>query len=165
MTDTDESGPTETTEEPFRLSGPWGRHAVKTFLDETVVPIRLSCRTPSGGLWMLSLWFLYRDEALWCATGADADIVSFLEADPHVAFEVSVNDPPYRGVRGQGTVTLEPDPQKDLLRDLIERYLGGTESNLATRLLSADREETTIRIDPTRVATWDYTDRMADTSD
>ena len=151
-------------DDPYPLTGPWNHAELTKFLDEAVIPIRLSCRTPSGNLWMVSLWYRYQNDSLWCATGADADIVSFLRESPHVAFEISVNEPPYRGVRGQGTVTLEPDPEKSLLRDLLERYLGGTDSTLVETLLSAAREEMTLRIEPTRLATWDYSDRMADDS-
>jgi nitroimidazol reductase NimA-like FMN-containing flavoprotein (pyridoxamine 5'-phosphate oxidase superfamily) len=109
---------------------------------------------------MLSLWFLYRDGAFWCATSATADVVDYLAADDHVAFEISTNEPPYKGVRGNGTASVEPDDQKALLRELLERYLGGTDSGLADRLLSPDREEVTIRIDPDRLYTWDFSDRM-----
>jgi hypothetical protein len=113
---------------------------------------------------MLSLWYLLRDDALWCATSAEADLVTFLETDAGVAFEVSENEPPYRGVRGSAEATVYPDEGKDLLRDLLERYLGGTDSRLARRLLDEGREEVRIRIDPTRTHTWDYTSRMRDTS-
>lgn len=113
---------------PFEVGGPWSPTALREFLDDATVPIRLSCHTPSGGLWVLSLWYRYADGQFQCATGADADIVRFLRADPQVAFEVSVNHPPYQGVRGQGTATIEPDPEKTVLRDLLERYLGGTDS-------------------------------------
>ncbi|MFB6082686.1 MAG: pyridoxamine 5'-phosphate oxidase family protein [Halorientalis sp.] len=162
---TDSDSPTETdgdTEQPWTPSGPWTRDEAETFLTESQVPIRLSCHTPGGGLWMLSLWYEFRDGSLWCATAASADVVAFLEDDPGVAFEVSVNDPPYRGVRGQGRATVEPDPEKAVLRSLLERYLGDTDSGLARRLLDRDSEEVSIRIDPTRVATWDYADRMGD---
>lgn len=150
---------------PFPITGAWSHDRMAAFLDDAVIPIRLGCRTPRGGLWMLSLWFEYRDGALWCATGESADVVTYLRADPGVSFEVSVNQPPYRGVRGRGTVTIEPDPQKELLRDLLERYLGDTDSPLARRLLSADRDEVTLRIDPSKIYTWDYTERMTDATE
>ena len=160
--DDQDSRSDESTDDPVSPTGPWDHRTLAAFLDDAVVPIRLSCRTPSGGLWMLSLWYRYQDEQFQCATGADADVVRFLREDPHVAFEVSVNEPPYRGVRGQGTATIEADPEKTLLRDLLDRYLGGTDSDLAGRLLAGDREEVTITIQPTRLATWDYRDRMTD---
>jgi nitroimidazol reductase NimA-like FMN-containing flavoprotein (pyridoxamine 5'-phosphate oxidase superfamily) len=164
VTDSDRRSGTE-TDGSWDPSGPWTREEAATFLTDSRVPIRLSCRTPGGGLWMLSLWYEYRDGALHCATAASADVVTFLDHDPGVAFEVSVNDPPYRGVRGQGEATVEPDPEKTVLRSLLQRYLGGTDSALAQQLLDKDREEVTIRIDPSHVATWDYSQRMADTQD
>ena len=66
------------------------------------------------------------------------------------------------GVRGSAEATLDPDADKRLLRELITRYLGGTDSPLARRLLDADREEIRIRLDPTQAHTWDYSERMRD---
>jgi len=143
-------------------TGAWSEAEATAYLEDATVPVRLACRTPDGGLWMLSLWFLYRDGAFRCATGADADVVGYLERDPSVSFEVSDNEPPYRGVRGAGTATIEPDDDKALLRELIERYLGGTDNTLADRLLVEGREEVHISIDPTKLYTWDFTERMGD---
>jgi nitroimidazol reductase NimA-like FMN-containing flavoprotein (pyridoxamine 5'-phosphate oxidase superfamily) len=111
---------------------------------------------------MLSLWYRYRDGRFEMATSASADVVEYLEHDPGVAFEVSTNDPPYMGVRGSGTASLDHDAGKALLRELLERYLGGTDSELASWLLREDREEVRITVDPAKLYTWDYSDRMAD---
>jgi hypothetical protein len=43
---------------------------------------------------MLSLWYQLAKGALWCATARDADVVSYLDSDSRVAFEISVNQPP-----------------------------------------------------------------------
>jgi nitroimidazol reductase NimA-like FMN-containing flavoprotein (pyridoxamine 5'-phosphate oxidase superfamily) len=149
-----------------RYTGAWDADATAAFLSETTVPLRLACLTPGERLWMLSLWFRWDDEApaLWCATSAGADVVSYLESNDEVAFEASTNDPPYRGVRGNGTATIHPDPEKELLEALIVRYLGDTDSDLARGLLSGDREEVRIRIDPRRLYSWDFSDRMKDVS-
>jgi len=143
-----------------RLTGDWDRERTEQFLDEQTIPVRLATHTPQGGLWMLSLWYRYRDGALECATGANAKVVEYLRSDEAVAFEVSTNDVPYRGVRGAGTADLAPDDDKAVLRDLIERYLGDTDSRLARSLLSPDREEVRIRVDIDRAYTWDFSDRM-----
>ena len=147
-----------------RLAGAWNEAETEAFLDSATVPLRLSCHANGESLWMLSLWFLYRDDAFWCATSANADVVDYLADDDHVAFEISTNDPPYKGVRGNGAATVEADPEKALLRELLERYLGGTDSDLADRLLSPERDEVTIRIDPDRLYTWDFSDRMPEAS-
>ncbi len=148
-----------------RLTGAWDLTQTETFLSMTTVPLRLSCRTRGDSLWMLSLWYCYDDDALWCATSATADVVEYLENDDRVAFEISTNEPPYKGVRGNGTASVEADSEKKLLRRLLERYLGGTDSSLADRLLSPERDEVRIRIDPSRVYTWDFTDRMQKAAD
>ncbi|WP_265110965.1 pyridoxamine 5'-phosphate oxidase family protein [Halosolutus halophilus] len=151
----------------MNVRGPLSAAEIRSFLAETTIPIRLACQTPAGNLWMVSLWYRHRstgDDAdgwvLQCATGADADIVAFLREHSAVAFEISTNQPPYRGVRGRGTASIDPDPEKETLRDLLERYLDGTDSSLARNLLREDRNEVTITIDPAVVSSWDYTDRM-----
>lgn len=146
----------------MRVTGVWSLTAAIDFLEETRVPVRLACRTSGQTLWMVSLWYRYSDGRLQCATASTADIVRYLEDDPHVAFEVSTNRPPYRGVRGNGTASLRPDRDRTLLRALLDRYLGGTDSTLAETLLDPDREETAIDIEPDRLYTWDFSDRMAD---
>jgi nitroimidazol reductase NimA-like FMN-containing flavoprotein (pyridoxamine 5'-phosphate oxidase superfamily) len=146
------------------FTGVWSAAEVEAFLERTTVPLRLACTTPSGRLWMVSLWFRYRDGTIRCATSSRADVVRYLREDPHVAFEVSTNDPPYSGVRGNGTATVEPDADKETLRTLLERYLGGTDSAFARRLLSSDREEVALRVEPDRMYSWDFTDRMRDAS-
>jgi nitroimidazol reductase NimA-like FMN-containing flavoprotein (pyridoxamine 5'-phosphate oxidase superfamily) len=145
-----------------QFSGVWSPEEIDDFLTETTVPIRVSCRTPRDDLWMLSLWYEYVDGEFRCATGKDADIVEFLQSTEEVAFEVSTNDPPYRGVRGRGTASLGPDEDKRQLRVLLERYLGGTDSSLARSLLAPEREEVRIRITPEKLYSWDFSERMGD---
>lgn len=144
------------------VRGAWSRAQLESFLDKTTVPLRLAARTRSDYPWIVPLWYVYRAGAFHCAPGRLADVVDFLDRDARLGFDVSTNEPPYRGVRGAGEATVEPDPDKQLLRDVLVRYLGGTDSSLADRLLAADREEVRIEIEPARLVTWDYTDRMAD---
>lgn len=164
----------------MKVRGSRSRDDITAFLETQRIPIRLGCRTPSGHLWLVSLWYRYRsgeadeggrktdeggdDWRLECATSADADVVDYLRENPDVAFEISTNDLPYAGVRGRGTASIEPDPEKDVLRDLLERYLGGTDSELAQGLLREDRDEVVLTIDPAIVYGWDYSDRMEDPS-
>ena len=142
-------------------TGTWSAAEAAAFLGATTVPLRLAYHTPAGQLWIVSLWYRYADGHLECATASTADVVAGLEADPAVAFEVSTEDPPYAGVRGRGRAAIEPDPEKALLRRLLRRYLGGTATPLADRLLADGRDEVTIRIDVERAYSWDFTDRMA----
>jgi RNase P/RNase MRP subunit POP5 len=144
----------------MKLSGTYDRDEVDSFLTETVVPIRIACETPRGRLWMVSLWFRYGDGVISCATARSADLVTYLDHRDHVAFEVSTNDPPYRGVRGNGSVSVSRDEGKELLRELLTRYLGGTDSSLARGLLDRSVEEVAIELTPITVYSWDFSDRM-----
>lgn len=148
----------------MKVRGSLSRDAVATFLETQTIPVRLGCRTPADHPWMVSLWYRYRavDDGwrLECATSAEADVVAYLRDTPEVSFEVSTNDPPYAGVRGRGKASLEPDPEKEVLRDLLERYLGDTDSELARTLLREDRDEVTITLEPAVVYGWDFSDRM-----
>jgi len=142
--------------------GAWTGDDVETFLQETTVPIRLATRRPDGSPWVITLWYRYRDGAFECATQATADVVGFLRHDPSVGFDVSTNRIPYRGIRGNGTVSISTDGATAVLGDLVERYLGGTDSSLAEWLLADDREEVRIQVEPHTIYSWDYADRMAD---
>ncbi len=148
----------------MKLTGPWEREGVDRFLADARIPVRVGCHTPAGHPWLVSVWFEW-DGAIHCATGADADLITFLDADDHVSFEVSTNDPPYKGVRGRGQATVAPDADKQRLRSLLERYLGGVDNAVGDRLLRPEREEVHIRIDPVRLHSWDFSDRMPDASE
>jgi hypothetical protein len=50
----------------------------------------------------------------------------------------------------------------EVLRDLVERYLGGADSSLARELLREDRREVRIEIEAETLFSWDYGARMRD---
>jgi nitroimidazol reductase NimA-like FMN-containing flavoprotein (pyridoxamine 5'-phosphate oxidase superfamily) len=143
-------------------SGSWSRQQVDEFLVAVTVPIRLACTGADGFPRVVSLWFQYQEGGIHCVTHQDSKLVALLRREQRVGFEVSPNDPPYHGVRGQGMATLQPLGEADTLAVLLERYLGGLESGLAKWLLSRSHEEILVRIDPTRLFSWDYRERMAD---
>ncbi len=122
--------------------------------------MRLACLTGSGSPLVLSLWFLYREGALWCASRPRARVVHHLERDARCAFEVARDAPPYRGVRGQGRARVLRGAGGRLLGELVERYLGAADSRLARQPLAGATDEVAIRITPTRLVSWDYTERM-----
>ena len=144
----------------MNVRGMLTQDSVESFLTESTIPVRLGCRTPNDRLWIVALWYRFDGGSIQCATAAQADIVRYLQRNPDVAFDVSTNDPPYRGVRGNGTASVDADPEKEVLRGLLDRYLGGDESPLARRLLSDDRDEVTITVEPESVYGWDYSERM-----
>ena len=133
------------------------------YLSEIRIPLRLSCITASGWPSVLSLWYLYREGNLYCATQETAKVVSYLRHDPRCAFEIAADQPPYCGVRGQGMAVLDVQLGSEILQQLLTRYLGSTDSPLAQRLLAQSQHEMAIIIQPSKVFTWNYTSRMKDT--
>ena len=87
--------------EPSRKYGSWSGAEIEAFLAETLIPMRLSITTSSGPL-IVPLWFEYLEGQLLSCSPADSLLVSSLRKQANVAFDVSTNDLPYRGVRGRG---------------------------------------------------------------
>ena len=141
------------------LAGPWDIATIEQYLQSTVIPVRLATAGRNGPL-VQSMWFLWRDCRLWCATQDSAVVVHRLQADPHCAFEVAGDMPPYRGVRGQGVAEIVKSDGKDVLHQLLHRYLGGTHSGLASWLLSRADHEVAISIRPDHMTSWDFRSRM-----
>ena len=144
--------------------GAWSEQETESFLEEALVPLRLACNGSTGHPVLASLWFLPLEGKLWCATQRTADVVSILTRDLRCAFEVSVEAPPYRGVRGPALASLHEDRGEEILRSLIDRYLHGSNSKLAGLLLSRVQQETAIEITPNRLTTWDYSERMRESN-
>lgn len=141
-------------------SGPWSAESVERWLADTVIPLRLATSGSDGPI-VQSLWFLYDDGALWCATQADSTVTKRARREPRVGWEVSPDLPPYKGVRGRGSVSVvnDADFAEDVLRSLIVRYgQGGTE--LESWLLSRVSTEVALRIDDLVVTSWDFSPRM-----
>ena len=141
-------------------SGPWDSGAIEGWLQKTVIPLRLATTGGSGPI-VQSLWFLYDDGALWCATQSDSMVAGRVRREPRVGWEVSPDEPPYRGARGRGTLTVveDPDLAGDVLRRLIARY-GQQGTDLERWLLSRVATEVALRIDDLAVTSWDFSPRM-----
>jgi len=130
------------------------------YLHKARIPIRLSCRTESGWPFVLSLWYLYRDGMLYCATVEDARVVKYLENEPRCGYEIAADLPPYCGVRGQARAKIDPDQGPEILEALLYRYLGGLENPLAENLLKDVDREVALVLDPINCFQWDFSQRM-----
>jgi nitroimidazol reductase NimA-like FMN-containing flavoprotein (pyridoxamine 5'-phosphate oxidase superfamily) len=148
----------------MNIKGPWSAAQIRRHLDESIIPARVAVLTPGGAPLVLSLWFMHRDGAIWCACNRRARLVKLLERDPRCGFEIAAEAPPYRGVRGQGTATLAPPRGAEVLAALLARYRVSAHSTLAATLTSeaARGNEMAIRIDPAWMTSWDFSARMAD---
>lgn len=130
------------------------------YLNAVRIPLRLACTTDSGWPVVVSLWFQYRDGQLFCATRKSARVISYLLNNPRCAFEIAGDLPPYCGVRGQAIAQIDDKLGVEILGQLLERYLGGTDSALAKNLLAKRENEVAIMLKPINIFTWDFSSRM-----
>lgn len=131
------------------------------YLDAVRIPLRLACNTISDWPLVISLWFLHQDGLLYCATQRSAKIVAHLQNDSRCAFEIAADQPPYCGIRGQANARIDETLGVEILERLLIRYLGDTKNDLADNLLAKSATEVAIVLNPIRIFTWDFTDRMA----
>lgn len=133
---------------------------VQEFLETVHIPIRLACKTKTGWPAVVSLWYLHQDGLLYCATQRSAKIVSYLEYDPRCAFEISEDYPPYCGIRGQARASIDSCLGAAVLKKLLVRYLGDSQNPLAKNLLARSDAEVAIVLEPIRIFSWDFSERM-----
>ncbi|WP_373097072.1 pyridoxamine 5'-phosphate oxidase family protein [Zhongshania sp.] len=130
------------------------------FLNNNLIPVRLAAIDKDGFPVICSLWFIYQDGELLCASHASAKIIRVLKENPHCAFEVSINSVPYKGVRGKAIANLKSDADGAVLSQLIARYLGDSQPKLSKWLLSRRKDEYAIHLKITSQSSWDFSERM-----
>ncbi|KAA3662705.1 MAG: hypothetical protein DWQ04_12715 [Chloroflexi bacterium] len=138
--------------------------SLNDYYEKTKIPLRLSCVTKSGWPMVLSLWYLFEDGVLYCATPQNARVVTYLQAEPRCAFEIAADTPPYCGVRGQALAAIDDQRGIEILERLLVRYTGNIDNSLAQNLLTRAVPEVAIQLVPQRIHTWNFTNRMAASS-
>lgn len=133
---------------------------IEGFLAQSVIPMRLSVISKTGWPIVLSLWFLYEDGVLKCASRRQSKVIKFLEENPRCGLEIAGETPPYYGVRGQGIATISEQGAAALLERLANRYIGTAETPFRKWLLAGADDEAAVSIAPTRLMSWDYRKRM-----
>jgi len=89
-------------------------------------------------------------------------VVSYLQDNPHCAFEIASDLPPYCGVRGQAIARIDEKIGAEILEQLLVRYLGDTNNTLSRNLLAKRQHEVAIILKPVNVYKWDFSSRMKD---
>lgn len=138
----------------------WDENAARAFLGDSRVPVRLAVLAADGSPRLVSLWFEWDGEALWCASQRDSVVVRLLTSRPECAFEISTNAPPYRGVRGTALASLDDGAGGTRLERLLSRYLTDRNAPLREWLLSRSDDDVAIRLEPGDCFAWDFSGRM-----
>lgn len=146
--------------EPLSSKSAWSADEVEAFLSSYRAPVRIAVQTGAGFPMLCSLWFLWEDGRLLCATHRNSRLVEHLGSDSRCAFELAPNEPPYFGVRGHGFATIRSEGAEELLGRLIDRFTGDRDSRLARWLMSRAADEVCVSVEPKWLTSWDYRERM-----
>lgn len=145
--------------DPNKEYGSWSGSQIAGFLATARIPLRLSLMT-SKGMLIVPLWFEYLDNRLRSCSPEGSHLVRSLVQHPDVAFDLSTNDLPYRGIRGRGVARCSRAKDNAPLERLLQRYLTSTDNKLAQRLLSRTEPEAVIEIEIEWLTSWDFSSRM-----
>ena len=138
----------------------WDESEIRRFLNNATIPMRLSFMNKNGEPMICSLWFKFIDDSLWSASHENSYVVSQLKNNRKVSFEISTNEYPYKGVRGKAEVELSKLNADNVLAGLIDKYLDERNSKLASWLMSRADSEYVLKITPSIINSWDFSDRM-----
>jgi nitroimidazol reductase NimA-like FMN-containing flavoprotein (pyridoxamine 5'-phosphate oxidase superfamily) len=144
----------------IRKNSVWSADQIRQFLQRSEIPVRIACMSGTDAPRICSLWYVFDELGIWCATPKTARLASWLQQHSHCAFEVAGDAMPYRGVRGQGRASLSSADGPEILLRLIDRYLHTRESTFAQWLIARQADELAIRIEPDWITAWDFTARM-----
>ena len=104
---------------------------IDRFISDSKIPIRIAFMKDVSVPAVISLWYVSKDGKIYCATQKKAKIVSYLQKNPMCGFEIAADKPPYKGIRGEGTVRILNESGAYILDLLISKYLGEKESTLS----------------------------------
>lgn len=143
---------------PLRATSAWNQTQAASYLSNHEEPLRLSL-IANGAPLILPLWFIFENGGFYCASPANAYVARLIANQPDCGFDISGNEMPYCGIRGQGKATIEAHGEQ-MLERLADRYLKDSRPEFKRWLLSRQGDEIAIRIVPTWATAWDFSSRM-----
>lgn len=133
---------------------------IDKFISDSKIPIRIAFMKSTNSPSVISLWYVCNNGKIYCATQKTAKIVSYLKKNPACGFEIAADKPPYKGVRGEGTVQILNETGAYVLDLLMDKYLEKKESTLSKLLRDNSKTEVAIEITPQKIFQYDYSKRM-----
>jgi PPOX class probable F420-dependent enzyme len=137
------------------------REEAERFL-ESKLPLQLATIDKQGDPNIQPVWFYYdKDEGkLLIITSKLAKKTQNLRNRPTIYFSVDNENPPYKGVKGKGNVTIIEDPNRIVpeAEKIRMKYLGTLDHPAAKEMADRSKkgEGALIEISPKFFSTWDY---------
>jgi uncharacterized pyridoxamine 5'-phosphate oxidase family protein len=135
---------------------------IRDFLTESVLNIHLGTIDNRGDPNVHPAWYYYNasNGKLYVETSKNAKKTDNLRKNKNIYFCIDDPNPPYKGVRGKGTVGIYEDIGFNLpiAEKILIRYLGTLEHPMSKSLIDAQKggRSVVLEITPEYFSTWDY---------
>lgn len=135
---------------------------VKNFLSTSKLNVHLGTIDEKQEPNVHPTWFYYDDlnNRIYVETSAKSKKSSNINKNNTVYFCIDEPNPPYKGVRGKGSVKVhrEVDFNMPIAEKIMLKYLGDLENPMAKSLLTfvKNGESVLLEINPEYYSTWDY---------
>lgn len=141
---------------------PLTEQGIMDFLTTKVLNVHLGTVDESGHANIHPAWYYYdtSKEKLYVETGKNSKKMENLSRNDTIYFCIDDPSPPYKGVRGKGSVKVHEDVNYNVLiaQKIHLRYLGNLEHPIAYELIDAIKrgQSVVLEISPKYFSTWDY---------
>ena len=141
---------------------PLSEQGVKEFLSSKVLNVHVGTVDEYGHANIHPAWYYYDSskDKIYVETGKQSKKTGNLKRNNVIYFCIDEQNPPYRGVRGKGTVKIYDDINFNvpIAEKIHIRYLGSLENPISKSLLDMMRagQSIVLEITPKYYSTWDY---------
>ena len=141
---------------------PLSEQGVKEFLSSKVLNVHVGTVDEYGHANIHPAWYYYDSskDKIYIETGKQSKKTGNLKRNNVIYFCIDEQNPPYRGVRGKGTVKIYDDINFNvpIAEKIHIRYLGSLENPISKSLLDMMRagQYIVLEITPKYYSTWDY---------
>ena len=141
---------------------PLSEQGVKEFLSSKVLNVHVGTVDEYGHANIHPAWYYYDSskDKIYIETGKQSKKTGNLKRNNVIYFCIDEQNPPYRGVRGKGTVKIYDDINFNvpIAEKIHIRYLGSLENPMSKSLLDMMRsgQSVVLEITPKYYSTWDY---------
>jgi len=144
------------------FGAPLSEQETKAFLTSKVLNVHLGTVDESGHANVHPAWYYYdpSKDKIYVETGRQSKKTDNLKKNDIIYFCIDDQNPPYKGVRGKGTVKIYEDVNFNvpIAEKIHIRYLGTLENPISKSLMDAVKKGQSIvlEISPKYYSTWDY---------
>jgi general stress protein 26 len=144
------------------FGAPLSEQETTDFLKSSKLNIHLGTIDEKGHPNVHPTWYIYdpSKESIYVETSKQGKKTYNLRKNENVYFCIDDPNPPYKGVRGKGTVKIHEDINFNvpIAEKIMVKYLGSIEHPMAQALLNMQKggQSVILEISPKYYSTWDY---------